>query len=73
MKVKFFSASAAGPLWRQSDPRRELENEVNRWLSEHPGIQVVSVKQSAAGGSLNASSFLISIWYEDAKTGSEPS
>jgi hypothetical protein len=34
-----------------ADHARALEDEINAWLAEHPGIRVVEIKQSASGGS----------------------
>jgi hypothetical protein len=54
--------------WQEELPLKksqELETEINNWLSQNPKIKVVDIKQSASGGSYNASLWLISVWYED--------
>lgn len=72
MKAKFFSASGAGPLWKRTDVRHNLEIQVNAWLSDNPNIRIIAVQQSAAGGSLNPPSYLVSVWYEDAEQPNTP-
>jgi hypothetical protein len=42
-----------------------LEDEINAWLTEHPHIKVVEIKQSASGGSYAESLWLVSVWYEE--------
>ncbi|MGC8666875.1 MAG: hypothetical protein ACP5VE_02000 [Chthonomonadales bacterium] len=42
-----------------------FEAEINAWLRNNPGIKVVDIKQSASGGSLAGSLWLISVWYEE--------
>ena len=64
MKVKFFSATPQGPIWSRKDPVSELEKVVNSWLAENPTIKVVAIQQSAAGGSLNPVTYIVSVWYE---------
>lgn len=44
---------------------QDLENEINAWLQQKPNIKVVDIKQSASGGSLAPSLWLISVWYEE--------
>jgi hypothetical protein len=56
-----FSEARALP----ADRARALEEEINAWLTEHPGIRVVQIKQSASGGSYFEPLWLISIWYEE--------
>lgn len=45
---------------------QELEDEINVWLSQNPGINVVDLKQSASGGGMSPSQWIISVWYEEA-------
>jgi hypothetical protein len=44
---------------------QDLEDEVNAWLLQNPGIKVVDIKQSTSGGSYMSSMWLISVWYEE--------
>ena len=65
MKVKFFTTSTwRGPIWAKHDPVAALEQAVNGWLTENPAVRVVTVHQSATGGSMNHATLLISVWYE---------
>lgn len=65
MKVKlFWKNHPLGPR-AQFEPARDLEAEINIWLSENPRIKVVDLKQSASGGSFSPSLWLISVWYEE--------
>jgi len=64
MKVKLFVKYE--PLLRIGRRHLDLESEINAWLGENRAIKVISIKQSASGGSLNPSVFLISVWYEAA-------
>jgi len=41
-----------------------LEGEVNDWLSDNPNINVIEIKQSVSGGSLDPAELIISVWYE---------
>jgi len=43
----------------------DLEEEINKWLAEHPNIKIVNIKQSASGGSLHVTKLFISVWYEE--------
>ena len=43
-----------------------LQEEINTWLEEHPGIKIIDIKRSASGGSLHVSKLFISVWYEEA-------
>jgi hypothetical protein len=67
MKAKFFSAIPTGPVWSRIDACRDLEVQVNAWLTGNPTIRIFTVQQSAAGGSLNPPSYLVSVWYEEAE------
>jgi len=64
-KVFAFSQARALP----ADHAQALEDQINAWLAEHPGIRVVEVKQSTSGGSYGPSLWLVSVWYEE---GTEP-
>jgi hypothetical protein len=71
MRVKlFWKNDPLGPRKGSlpADHAQALEDQINEWLAEHPGIRVVEVKQSASGES-GLSLWLISIWYEE---GTEP-
>ncbi len=50
MQVKFFRAQSL----------EELQNSINRWLSENAQREVVDVRQSVFEA---ASSVLVSVWY----------
>jgi hypothetical protein len=53
-------------LFWNNFPTQALEDRINAWLVEHPGIRVVEVKQSATGGSfIFPSLWLVSVWYEE--------
>lgn len=65
MKVKLFWKLEPKGSRAQFEPARDLEAEINNWLSENPRIKVVDLKQSASGGSLGASLWFISVWYEE--------
>ena len=40
-----------------------LENQINQWLSQNKGVEIVRVEQSACGGSFSVSLWMISVWY----------
>ena len=63
MKVKLFWKN--GPMGRGEKNARELEEEINAWLSENPRIKIVDIKQSSSGGSLAGSLWFVSVWYEE--------
>ncbi|MGJ8671789.1 hypothetical protein [Rubritalea sp.] len=69
MKVKIFSSNEPMKQTKTEDgkqPNQQLfEDEINAWLKEQPGIEVIRIEQSASGGSLNNSLWMISIWYEE--------
>jgi len=52
MKVKIFSVS--NPLGGKRKNQLVFESEINDWLSQNSGIEIIQVKQSASGGSVNA-------------------
>lgn len=62
MQVKIFSMN--DPLKRKKRNQQFLEDEINAWLKEQPGIQVIHVEQSAGGGAFAPSEWVISVWYE---------
>jgi hypothetical protein len=74
MKVKLFwknnplSQGGFGLSWSSEKNARTLEDQINAWLSENPGIRIVDIKQSASGGSFGASLWFVSIWYEESAT-----
>ena len=37
---------------------------INDWLEQHPKIKIFDIRQSSNGGSLAATKFYISVWYE---------
>lgn len=63
MKVKLFWKN--GPIGGGDKNAHAFENEINAWLSEHPRVEVVDIKQSSSGGSFGPSLWLISVWYEE--------
>ncbi len=63
MKVKLFWKN--NPVGRDDKNARALEDQINVWLSENPRIKIVDVKQSSSGGSLGASLWFVSVWYEE--------
>jgi hypothetical protein len=42
-----------------------MEDAINAWLAQNSRVRIVDVKQSATGGSLAPSLWLLSVWYED--------
>jgi hypothetical protein len=66
MKMKLF-VQDKGLMggWRRFT--EALENQVNAWLAENPGIRIAHVEQSSNGGSLDSSKIMISVWYEDGR------
>ena len=70
MKVKMFSTMLYGKIkslsMRLSAPlHKELESEIQEWLSKNPDIKVHDIKQSMSGGSLAAPpKVIVSIFYE---------
>ena len=61
MRVKIFSLS--NPPGRHGRKRENLEHEINQWLDQNKGAEIVRVEQSASGGSFSPSLWMISIWY----------
>jgi len=68
MRVKlFWKYNPLGPRgWFSLTGRnaQALEDEINAWLRDQPGIQVAEVKQSASDSSTGQALWLISVWYE---------
>ena len=72
MRVKFFWKNEPmnpchGFLWSKVSGQNALamETEINAWLNDHPTIKIVDIKQTASGGSLAGSLWLITVWYEE--------
>jgi len=66
MKVKLFAGQEKVRGRTESTRRTQrMEAEINDWLSDNPQITVRFIEQSAAGGSLLASQWLISVWYDE--------
>jgi hypothetical protein len=63
MKVKLFWKN--GLMGRGEKDARDLEEEINAWLSENLRIKIVDIKQSSSGGSLAGSLWFVSVWYEE--------
>ena len=63
MQVKIFS-KCGGYFSKLSQIASQLEQDVNAWLENHPGIKIIDIKQSSSGGSLEPAKHIISIWYE---------
>ncbi len=70
MRVKIFSMMS---LYRksgmfkkaQADGGRILEDQINQWLSQNKGVEIVRVEQSSCGGSFADSLWMISVWYNE--------
>ncbi len=70
MRVKIFSMQSLyrkSSLFKkaQSDGGAILEDQVNQWLSQNKGVEIVRVEQSACGGSYAESLWMISVWYNE--------
>ncbi len=65
MKVKFFSVNnpLSGKKHKKKINQQGLEAEINKWLADNEGVEILHIKQSASGGSFNPSTWLITIWY----------
>jgi hypothetical protein len=64
VKVKLFVRDKSA-FQRWSRFVAALEDEVNDWLADNPGIQIVHVTQSSNGGSFDTSKVFLSVWYEE--------
>ena len=62
MKVKLFWKVAPG---RGGNNVPAFEDEINAWLSGHPRITVVEIRQSSSGGSWAPSMWFVSVSYEE--------
>lgn len=64
MRVKLFVKDKS-PFtgWRRF--LSQLEDEINAWLADSPGIRIVHVTQSSNGGSFDTSKVWLSVWYEE--------
>ena len=60
MRVKLFSM-----MGKKFQNQQILEGQINQWLSQNSGIEIVSVEQSSSGGSMGPSLWMISIWYNE--------
>ncbi|MCH7919131.1 MAG: hypothetical protein IIC50_14235 [Planctomycetes bacterium] len=63
MRVKIFSMN--NPMGRKGQNQQILEDQINQWLSQNKGVEIVRVEQSASGGSFGASLWMISVWYNE--------
>ena len=61
MKVKLFWKNA--PVVQGDKNARAFEDEINAWLSEHPRITIIDIRQSSSGETFG--SWFVSVWYED--------
>jgi len=57
--------SMNNPWGKKRQNERMFEDEINRWLSENKGVEIVRVEQSSSGGSFSPSLWMISIWYDE--------
>ena len=64
MRVKFFMRGSGYTGSYKLEHHRELEDEVNTWLEQNPGIKVMDIKQSASGGSWVKPQFFLTVLYE---------
>jgi hypothetical protein len=73
MQVKlFWKNNPLGPnRWMTPLEHNALafEGEINDWLRANPGIKIVDIRQSAAGGIHAQPLWLISVWYEESASG----
>jgi len=63
MRVKIFSMN--NPMGKKGQNQQILEDQINQWLSQNKGIEVVKIKQSSSGGSFGPSLWMISVWYNE--------
>ncbi len=63
MKVKLFWK--INPVAVGLKNARALEDEINVWLGEKPGIKIANINQSSSGGSFFGSLWFVSIWNEE--------
>ena len=65
MMVKMFTKM--NPKNRVEPCNTEYESEVNDWLQNNPGIEILHIQQSAGAGSQGPFLFFITIWYAERK------
>ena len=63
MRVKLFGIY--NPTGKKGRIQQLYEDAINRWLAENEGIEIVEIRQSASGGSINPAHVLISVWYRE--------
>ncbi|HET7267228.1 MAG TPA: hypothetical protein VFJ15_03905 [Oleiagrimonas sp.] len=63
MKVKIFFCKDG--YLSKGKFANQIEDGVNEWLAQNPGVKVVDMRQSLAGGSAEPPCVVISLWYED--------
>jgi hypothetical protein len=64
VRVKFFIEDKSAFMgWGRFATR--LQDEVNAWLADNPGVRIVHIAQSSNGGSFDTSKFFLSVWYEE--------
>ena len=63
MQVKIFSMN--DPMRKKGQNQQILEDQINQWLSQNKGVDVVSVEQSSSGGSFSPPLWMISVWYNE--------
>lgn len=63
MKMKLFF-SKKGSFEMGDVFTDKVQTEINTWLHENPGIEIVDIRQSTGGGSFEQVTIVTSIWYE---------
>lgn len=63
MKVKLFARD--NMMGKKGKGQFDLENDINDWLEKNSSIKVISIKQSACGGSFDKPKLFVSVWYEE--------
>ena len=61
MCVKMFSMN--NPMGKRGKNQQNIGDQINDWLSQNKGVEIVMVEQSASGGSFGAYLWMISVWY----------
>ena len=64
MKVKVFKTTNK-PFSSKSRVISQFEQDINHWLENNPKINIINIKQSSCGGSLEVEKLFISVWYEE--------
>ena len=62
MKMKLFGIKIMNKI---EPDALALEQEINAWLVQHPGVKILEIKQSSNGGSFNSTKVFVSVWYEE--------